>query len=737
MPMFVTHGPVPPDSGSFVGRAAELKLLETWLAHVNCVGAVLGARQTGKTSLLLKLRHLWQGKYAFVFVNLQAIDGAEVKECFTYIAEQMAEQLSDILDQGNIAVPQEAKTFPSFLREFSKKARAVRIIIILDEIGALRPETGMKLASTIRAVFTDRLVKPELARYMFLLAGATDMLELTTGRNSPLGNVTERIYLGDLSLSEIEQLLTQASGETSPPPLTEISRRLHMWTNGHPYWTQLLASTLEGRPSLPTEETIGEAVQHLLRTEDRNLPHVIRALRADSALWRLVESLLDGLPMLFSRSNSDIARLELIGILREQEGRCAIRNRIYKEAIHKHQIKPPRLWTANLRTLGEIILRAPDTASLLREIAGFTQQVFQSGNVVLFARARDDRSYRVFHAVGVTPSLCNNLEIECEGTMVRQLEAGIEPGKEDPSEFERIQLRNIASAILRPLKWQGSPRYFMSLGPKLSGEDYDAQDRNFLALVAERLGEGIERFAHLELGRDAVEAREVQRNLLPREIPQIPGMQIVAFWQPARNVGGDYYDVIRLSEHKLALCIADVAGKGMPAALLMSNLQAKVKTFASELMGPREVCAQLNRTTAADVTGGKFITFFYGMVDARTRRMAYTNAGHCPPVVMRADGTVTHLEAGGAVLGVFPDWKYGQTQIELLPGDRLVLFTDGVTEAQNPEEQDFGEDRLIELLRHHRELNAAQLQGKLIEAVASFSGGDFRDDVTFMIAAVE
>jgi hypothetical protein len=736
MPMFVTHGPVPPDSGSFVGRAAELKLLETWLAHVNCVGAVLGARQTGKTSLLLKLRHLWQDKYAFAFVNLQAIDGAEVQECFTYIAEQMVEQLSGILEPGNLALPQEAKTFPSFLREFSKKARAVRIIIILDEIGALQRETGMKLASTIRAVFTDRLVKPELARYMFLLAGATDMLELTTGRNSPLGNVTERIYLGDLSLSEIEQLLTQASGENSPP-LSEISRRLHMWTNGHPYWTQLLASTLEGRPLLPTEETIGETVQYLLRTEDRNLPHVIRALQADSALWSLVESLLDGLPLSFSRANSAIARLELIGILREQEGHCAIRNRIYREAIHKHQIKPVRLLTANLRTLGEISLRAPDSASLLREIAGFAQQVLQSRNVVLFARSRDDRSYRVFHAVGVAPSLCNNLEIQCEGTLVRQLEAGIEPGKEDLTEFERIQLRSIASAILRPLKWQGAARYFMSLGPKLSGEEYDAQDRNFLALLAERLGEGIERFAHLELERDAVEAREVQRNLLPREIPQIPGMQIAGFWQPARDVGGDYYDVIRLSEHKIALCIADVVGKGMPAALLMSNLQAKVKTFASELMGPREVCAQLNRTTANDVTGGKFITFFYGLIDGRARRMAYTNAGHCPPVVMRADGTVTQLEAGGAVLGVFPDWKYGQTQIEFLPGDRLVLFTDGVTEAQNPEGHDFGEERLIDLLRHHRELNAAQLQGKLIEAIATFSAGEFRDDVTFVIVAVE
>ena len=332
--MFLTHGPLPPESRLFVGRAAELKRIEGWLSDVNCVGAVLGARQTGKTSLLLKLRHTFRDKYAFAFVDLQAIEGAQADECFNYIAEQMVEQLAETI-QGAVTVPAGNTTFSTFLREFARQTRNVRIIVILDEFGALPSETAIKLASTIRAVFTSRFIKPEFARYIFLLAGATDLLELTTGRNSPLGNVTEKIYLGDLSLAETEQLLTEAFGQMLVQPSTEIGRQLHAWASGHPYWTQLLAAKLGTPVQVPTDELIKNIVEHLLQTEDRNLPYLIRSLSSDNALWNLVESLLDGTPLNFSRANAAIAKLELIGILKDQDGRCTVRNKIYKEAVHE------------------------------------------------------------------------------------------------------------------------------------------------------------------------------------------------------------------------------------------------------------------------------------------------------------------------------------------------------------------------------------------------------------------
>jgi DNA-binding winged helix-turn-helix (wHTH) protein len=335
--MFVTHGPVPPDSRLFVGRVAEMKRFEKWLSHVDCVGAVLGARQTGKTSLLLRLCHAFRDKCGFAFVDLQAVVGAQPAECFNYIAEQMVEQLAETGRSDELSLPKDNRAFSTFLRELARRARAVRLVLILDEIGALPPETALRLAGTIRAAFTDRFLTPEFARYIFLLAGATDMLDLTAGRNSPLGNVTERIYLGDLSLAETEQLLGEGFGSTPPALLPQMNSQLHAWTGGHPYWTQFVAAALENQSQTLTDEPVGNVVEHLLRTEDRNLPHVIRSLKADSGLWELTETLLDGATLPFSRTNAAIAKLELIGVLQEKNGRCSIRNRIYQEGLDRYR----------------------------------------------------------------------------------------------------------------------------------------------------------------------------------------------------------------------------------------------------------------------------------------------------------------------------------------------------------------------------------------------------------------
>jgi serine phosphatase RsbU (regulator of sigma subunit) len=709
--------------------------METWLAHVNCVGAVLGARQTGKTSLLLRLRHLLRDKYAFVFVDLQAIEGAP--ECFGYIAEQMLEQSTQMIGDVDLPLPQDNKTFSVFLRELSRKTRALRIIVILDEIGSLQPPAAMKLASTIRAVFTERFVKPEFARYMFLLAGATDMLELTTGKNSPLGNVTERIYLGDLSLLETEQLLVEVFGDPDKFAFPQMTAYLHTWTSGHPYWTQLLAATLVGQPQTPTEEAIRSVVGRLLRTEDKNLPHLIRSLNADGALWKLVESLLNGVALSFSRANPVIAKLEMIGVLKDQDGRCMIRNRIYQEAMHKHQVKPVRLLATNLRILTERIQTAIDLPSLFKEISEVIQQALQSSNVAIFTKGPHHRAFRASCSVGIPSAIRDGLEFDDNSRLVELLQKGIEPSREDLPEHEQFQLRKAASALLIPVKLQSTLLCFISLGEKLSGEEYDAQDREFLQLVAEYATGAIERTSLHEWKRDAEAAREIQQNLLPKDIPQIPNMQISGVWNPARLVGGDYYDVLRFGAHKVALCIGDVVGKGMPAAMLMSNLQAGVKAYASEFTTPKGLCEQVNRLTSRNIGVGKFITFFYGLLDGEARRLTYTNAGHNPPVLVRRDGKVRRLDTGGALLGVFPDWKYEEAQIELAPGDRLLLFTDGVSEVQDGKGHDFGEGLLTDLLKANRELDAAELQQKVIEAITTFSGGNFDDDVTLILVAVQ
>ena len=188
-------------------------------------------------------------------------------------------------------------------------------------------------------------------------------------------------------------------------------------------------------------------------------------------------------------------------------------------------------------------------------------------------------------------------------------------------------------------------------------------------------------------------AREIQESLLPREIPQLPGFEVATVWQPARTVSGDYFDVIRLDDNRLAICIADVAGKGVSAALLMANVQAAVRVFARDSGSPAWVCSRVNRVLGESIAMGKFVTFFYGILDCNSRTLHYCNAGH-PSPILRSAGSAHQLPGDDAVLGVFPDWTYRDLRVELKHGDRLLLFTDGITEARGLDEQEFGEDRL-------------------------------------------
>jgi len=232
------------------------------------------------------------------------------------------------------------------------------------------------------------------------------------------------------------------------------------------------------------------------------------------------------------------------------------------------------------------------------------------------------------------------------------------------------------------------------------------------------------------------EARAVGEALLPRTIPEVPGLEIATTSQPVRTLGGDYFDVLDLGNGKLGICIADVIGKGVPAALLMSNVQATVRTLATESLTPSELVARLNQSVHLNTTPGKFVTFCYCVVDRNAHQVTYTDAGHCAPILVRANGEVVRLDAGGAVLGVFPKWAYEQATVSLEPGDRLVLFTDGVTEAANSREDEFGEERLAQLISALRDRGAHELKNRILQTVSTFTAGRAQDDATLVVVAV-
>jgi phosphoserine phosphatase RsbU/P len=233
-------------------------------------------------------------------------------------------------------------------------------------------------------------------------------------------------------------------------------------------------------------------------------------------------------------------------------------------------------------------------------------------------------------------------------------------------------------------------------------------------------------------------AREIQQDLMPKVLPQLPRVELAGAWQPARTVGGDYFDVIQLDANRLGICIGDVAGKGITAALLMANLQASFRAFATAQESPAGVCAKLNAFLCGNLASGKFVTFFYAIFNAYDRSLQYENAGHCPAILLKAGGKTELLSGGGAVLGVLPDWTYKDFVVQLHPGDRLLLFTDGVTEAANAQFEEFGNERIIQSLRENDgTVTALATQRKIMEEVTRFCASNFQDDATILVAAIK
>jgi sigma-B regulation protein RsbU (phosphoserine phosphatase) len=245
------------------------------------------------------------------------------------------------------------------------------------------------------------------------------------------------------------------------------------------------------------------------------------------------------------------------------------------------------------------------------------------------------------------------------------------------------------------------------------------------------------RQTELERDREMREAGELQKRLLPKRITHIPGIDIAVDWKPARVLGGDYFDVLRFSDGSVGLCIADVEGKGVPAALVMSNLQAAVKAFSSPSVSPAALCGRLNTIFCEDVQAERLITLFYAKLDPETRRLTYCNAGHCSPLLVHADGTQDRLEAGGAVLGHFPQWQYEDAEVVLQAGDFVVLFTDGLTEAHNGAREEFGEERLAGCIASSGGSSAAGVQQRVLASVSAHCHNHFHDDATLMVVRVE
>jgi sigma-B regulation protein RsbU (phosphoserine phosphatase) len=235
-------------------------------------------------------------------------------------------------------------------------------------------------------------------------------------------------------------------------------------------------------------------------------------------------------------------------------------------------------------------------------------------------------------------------------------------------------------------------------------------------------------------------SQKVQKALLPQEIPNVPGLQLAAFSQPAQIVGGDYFDFFEFRDGRFGFAVGDVMGKGMSASLLMANLQASLRILVRDHDTPDAVLARLNTLFVHNIRLTKFVTLFLARYDSTARTLMYGNAGHNPPMVLRQGpegGSVSWLRPNGAAVGLVEDSTFRTDSVRLRAGDVLVFYTDGVTETRNPKDEEFGEERLAEMAQKHCGLPPSELIKRIREAIREFAGNaPPMDDTTMVVGRV-
>ena len=305
-----------------------------------------------------------------------------------------------------------------------------------------------------------------------------------------------------------------------------------------------------------------------------------------------------------------------------------------------------------------------------------------------------------------------------------------------------VALHQVGIAAIIPMHLQNQTKGLILLGPRLRGGEYRTADLEFLYSLGNLAIISIE---NARLFREALEkqrledelkiAREIQQGLLPDVLPNIPGFEIAGINIPSLQVGGDYYDVIEHSEKDYVVAIGDVSGKGTPAALLMAGVQAVLRTIAPLHLPLSVATGRMNDLICMNTHGVKFITFFWGVLDAEHRKFQYVNAGHNPPMLIRKNGTVQKLEEGGLILGIMKNlapYQEGNCQFE--PGDVLVMYTDGVSEAMDPESVDFTEEALEKVAKSARNSSAKDLISAIQRALENHTKGSPQsDDITMLV----
>jgi sigma-B regulation protein RsbU (phosphoserine phosphatase) len=310
----------------------------------------------------------------------------------------------------------------------------------------------------------------------------------------------------------------------------------------------------------------------------------------------------------------------------------------------------------------------------------------------------------------------------------------------DENEFDSLLTKSGVKVVV-PMLIQNEIKGFIFLAEKITKQPYTQSDLEFmqtLGNVAVISLENVRLFQETlekkKLEEELALARNIQNRLLPKQMPVFPNITLHGVNVPSKFVGGDYFDIIQLEENLLGITIADVSGKGIPASLLMSNLQASLHSLIRENIPLDKLVGKINNIIYNNTDPEKYITFFYGQLNLKNLDIDYVNAGHNPPYLIHTDDDIEELSQGGIILGMMPDMSYEIGHSRLKRGDTLLLFTDGVTETMTPDDEEYEEKRLIEFMKRTCSIKQPEeINKKLIQELNDFAGhAPQTDDITIL-----
>lgn len=355
---------------------------------------------------------------------------------------------------------------------------------------------------------------------------------------------------------------------------------------------------------------------------------------------------------------------------------------------------------------------------------------------LVFFRAEGETVFRAAQIFGTIAESYHSRRIEGSDPLLRRLDRDSGPGSSlTEEETDRTWPKGLHA--LAGFRVEERVAGFLAVPGEALPSSLEQEDLDFVRQAAGLVSRALERQKLRAQSLDLERALEIQRNLLPRSVPAVSGGRFAVHWKPSRSVGGDLYDFFDFGEGRFGFTIADVSGKGMPAALIMSNLQAAFRAVIDGTCPPDEACRRLNRSAVNLLGDGRFVTYYYGVYDSCHQELVYCNAGHCAPLLLREGGTTERLETGGPVLGVLPDAVFECGRVSLRTGDRIILYTDGLSEAASVDGEEFGETRIGAVCRSAWSLDPDAMIRALVDAIREHSAGELQDDLTVLVLALD